>query len=145
MAEPAATSDVRTGGCRCGAVRFRVAGNPIWVAHCHCKDCRRSTGAPFVTWSGFAPAAFRWEGVAPQDYASSPGVVRSFCPRCGTPLAFSGARWPNEIHLLVGTFDDPASLEPRGHVYVQDQMPWIKLADGLKRFAKTGKDGPPLP
>ncbi len=135
----------RRGGCRCGAVRYRATGKPVWVAHCHCNDCRRSSGAPFVTWAGYRSDAFRWEGKPAKTYVSSPGVTRSFCGICGTPLAFVGGRWPGEVHIGVGTLDQPASLEPRGHVNVKDQLPFIKLSDGLKRFAGTSKEGPPLP
>ncbi len=125
---------VRRGGCRCGAVRYEAVGKPKWVAHCHCSDCRRSSGAPFVTWAGYGSEAFRWQGQPAKSYGSSPGVARTFCAECGTPLAFAGERWPGEIHVLVGTLDDPHSVEPRGHTYTRDQLPFIKLDDGLKRF-----------
>jgi len=42
--------NTRTGGCSCGAVRYRVGMPPLWVAHCHCSMCRRAQGAAFVTW-----------------------------------------------------------------------------------------------
>src|SRR5262249_18704185 len=43
-----------TGGCSCGAVRYSAAGAPKWASHCHCRDCRRAAGAPYVTYAGFA-------------------------------------------------------------------------------------------
>jgi len=144
MAE-AQTEEKRTGGCRCGGVRYELRGKPLWVAHCHCRDCRRSTGAPFLTWSGWRPEAVSWTTIAPAPYRSSQGVTRSFCPACGTPIAFTGERWPNEIHVLVGTLDDPGSLEPRAHTYWSEKLPFIHIADKLKKFAKTPKEGGPLP
>src|SRR5262249_22580964 len=128
---------IRSGGCRCGAVRYAAAGKPKWVAHCHCSDCRKQTGAGYATWLGYlTPAVERAEG-APKQYASSPGVERGFCSTCGTPLCFAGARWPGEIHTLAGTLDDPASIAPRAHTYVCDQVPWSHIAPGEKRFLKT--------
>ena len=38
------------GGCVCGGVRYRLEAAPTQVNDCHCLDCRRSSGAPFVTW-----------------------------------------------------------------------------------------------
>jgi hypothetical protein len=144
MAE-AQTEEKRTGGCRCGGVRYELRGKPLWVAHCHCSDCRRSTGAPFLTWSGWRPEAVSWTTIAPAPYRSSQGVTRSFCPACGTPIAFTGERWPNEIHVLVGTLDDPGSVEPRAHTYWSEKLSFIHIADKLKKFAKTPKEGGPLP
>ncbi|MCW5773984.1 MAG: GFA family protein [Rhodospirillaceae bacterium] len=141
MAEAA---QVRTGGCRCGAVRYRATGKPRWVAHCHCVDCRKQTSAGYATWLGYETSQVLWEKGAPKLYASSPGVARGFCGDCGTPLSYAGARWPDEIHLLAGTLDEPASIAPRAHVYVSDAVPWVHIPPGDKRFAKTSKEGGPL-
>ena len=131
---PAAT---RAGRCLCGAVRFRAEGAPKWVAHCHCESCRRQTGAAFATYAGYPTAAVTWTQGRPAAYASSPGVTRHFCATCGTPLAYVGSRWPGEIHLFVPTFDAPAEFVPQAHVNTDEQLPWIHLADGLKRVART--------
>jgi hypothetical protein len=119
------------GGCLCGAVRYHVEGAPIWSAHCHCKDCRRASGAPFVTYAGFPPARHRWIKGKPVAFASSPGVTRSFCGQCGSPLAYEGERWPGEIHIHVGTLDHPEAIQPQAHVYTVHKLSWLKLADGL--------------
>ena len=68
-----------------------------------------------------------------------------FCANCGTPLCFSAPRWAGEIHILAGTLDDPASIAPRAHTFVCDQVPWAHIAPGDKRFLKTPKEGGPLP
>ena len=135
---------IHSGGCACGAVRYRATGKPKWAAHCHCRDCRKQTGAALATWAGFASEHFAFTG-APQAYRSSPGVVRRFCGTCGTPLTYEGERWPGEIHLLAGTLDDPGAIAPGAHVYVAHQMPWLRLADGLPRFNTVPSEGGPLP
>ncbi|MGH6960301.1 MAG: GFA family protein, partial [Dongiaceae bacterium] len=127
----------------CGAVRYSAAGAPRWTAHCHCRDCRRSTGTAFATYVGVARERFAWSGETPQQFHSSPGVIRWFCGRCGTPLTYQGERWADEMHVLAGTLDDPAALQPQAHVYVAHQLPWLKLADGLPRFPTTA--GEPAP
>jgi len=138
------TTNERKGHCLCGAVRFIARGEPKWVAHCHCESCRRATSAGFATYAGYLADAVEWTGVAPSAYRSSPGVIRRFCPRCGSPMSFEGERWAGEIHLFVPSFEDPAAFTPRGHVFVEEQMPWVHLADGLPRYAKTAREGPPL-
>src|SRR5207249_4523371 len=56
-----------TGGCFCGAIRYRVNDAPRDVAHCHCGICRRTTGAPFVTWATFPAAAFVFTAGVPAE------------------------------------------------------------------------------
>ncbi|MGH6883952.1 GFA family protein [Hypericibacter sp.] len=129
----ASTMKILEGGCLCGAVRYRVEGAPRWSAHCHCKDCRRASGAPFVTYAGFLPARLQWTKGRPKDFNSSPGVTRSFCATCGSPLAYEGDRWPDEIHIHVGTLDHPEAIQPQVHVYTVHQIPWLQLADGLPK------------
>jgi hypothetical protein len=126
------------GGCLCGAVRFVATGAPLWVVHCHCQSCRRCTGSPFTTFAGFAVEQVAFRAAAPAVYTSSPGVRRSFCGACGTPVAFEADRYPGEIHLYVGTLDAPEDLPPQAHVHASEQLSWLLLDDGLRRFRTTG-------
>lgn len=112
-----------TGRCLCGRVRYRAAGAPIWVAHCHCASCRRATGAPLTTYAGFSAASFGYLAGEPATFASSPGVTRSFCRRCGTPLTYQGLRWPGEVHVLVGTLDRPELVSPTSEGFAEERLP----------------------
>jgi hypothetical protein len=133
------------GGCQCGAVRFRATGAPKWVAHCHCTDCRRASAAPFTTYASFPVENFKWTAAAPRSYASSPDVTRRFCGTCGTPMSYESDRWAGELHIFVGSLDDPEVLQPRLHAYVVDQLSWIHTDDGLRRYDQTPSEGGPLP
>lgn len=130
-------ADEREGRCLCGAVRYAVKGDPIWVAHCHCESCRRANSAAFATFAGFRRENFRLLAGEPGRYASSPGVWRSFCPRCGSPLTYEGERWPDEVHIHLPSLEDPLSLKPKAHVHVAEQLAWVHLADGLPRYATS--------
>ena len=39
-----AAETIRTGGCQCGGVRYRLKGEPYKSGLCHCTDCRQVTG-----------------------------------------------------------------------------------------------------
>ena len=126
----------RSGSCFCGAVRFRIAMPPIWIAHCHCTMCRRAQGAAFVTWVGADEAKFVLESGADSltRFQSSPPATRSFCGRCGTPLFFQSTRWPGEIHVTMASLDSTAGLEPQGHAHWENRVEWIHPGDdGLPR------------
>ena len=40
---------MREGGCYCGAIRYRIEGEPLHVNYCHCRMCQRLSGAPVVS------------------------------------------------------------------------------------------------
>ena len=133
------------GGCLCGAVRFAFAEPPLWLAHCHCASCRRNTGAAVATFVGVARDRYRLLSGTPAVYVSSPGVKRSFCGRCGTPLTYEAERFADEVHINIGALDEPGRFPPTFHVHVAEQLPWLRLADHLPRYAASSHDAEPLP
>ena len=129
------TAPAIQGGCLCGAVRYEATGRPYDVTHCHCVDCRRSSGAAFVTWASFRSDAFRFTLGEPR-IVSWAARLRSFCGSCGTPLTFMAARDADEVDVTVCTFDSPESISPEDHTWVDDRLPWIRTADGLPTYGK---------
>ncbi|MGH6630347.1 MAG: GFA family protein, partial [Burkholderiales bacterium] len=105
----------------------------------------RSTGAPFAAFVGYPDEAVAFTAAAPAVFMSSPGVRRSFCAECGTPIAYAADRFPGEIHLYICTMDAPAQILPTGHVHVSEQLPWLHLGDGLPRYPTSSDGSPPLP
>lgn len=130
-----------TGKCLCGAVRWRCTAAPLWQAHCHCDSCRKTTASPFTSFIGMHKSAVVFSGDAPGTYASSPGVTRSFCQTCGTPMAFASTRWPEETHLYAASLDDPTLFAPTAHVNWGERVDWADLHDGLKKYTTSGDDG----
>jgi len=127
-----------TGRCLCGSVQFEFDGVPAWAGHCHCESCRRNCSAPFTTFFGVRSDAARWTGAAPAVYESSPGVRRLFCGRCGSPMAFEADHYPGEIHFYAASLDDSSGFVPTSHVHHSEKVPWVHLADDLKRFPHSG-------
>jgi hypothetical protein len=132
--------DIHEGGCMCGAVRYRVIGAPQWVAHCHCESCRRASGGAVVTWAGYTRETYQVTKGAPRRFASSPGVSRGFCGACGSPMTFESTRWPDEVHVGVGSLDQPGDFPPLVHVYASERLPWLHLDEHLQSYAKTSRD-----
>jgi hypothetical protein len=128
-----------TGRCMCGDIRFQFTGAPIETAHCHCESCRRHTSSSFVTYIVVDKAAFRYTKGKPVIYASSPGVQRGHCGRCGAPISYETER---ELAVYACTLDDLAKVVPTMHVRVDEQLPWIEIADNLPRYALGKRDKP---
>jgi hypothetical protein len=119
------------GGCACGAVRYRITAETRDVTHCHCTICRRTSGAPFVTWLTVPASAFTILAGRPAERRSSPQAVRTFCATCGTALTFREAERPRSIDVTAGSLDAPDLIAPRDHTFVRSKLPWIPIADGL--------------
>jgi hypothetical protein len=132
----------RTGGCHCGAVRFKAVGEPMAVNHCHCLDCQRVSGAPFVTWATFRTSDVTFTAGGPRRYASSAKVERAFCAHCGSPFMWQGKTKPENTDLTVASFDSPGEFRPADHIWTERQQPWIKLADGLPRYRRFRGETP---
>jgi hypothetical protein len=117
------------GGCLCGGVRYRIDGEPVWTAFCHCRSCRRATGAPVAAYVGVRTDALTWTRGRPRFATTSMGVRRGFCADCGSQLSYEGERWPGEIHIHIGSLDQPERVEPTGHAFASERPPWLKLQD----------------
>lgn len=130
-----------TGGCLCGRIRYRAQGVPTNQTHCHCETCRRASGAAFVSWASFPSSGFTFTKGVPARYDSSEIAFRQFCSACGTQLAFQLHRTPEEIDITLASLDDPERIVPVDHIWTRRQIPWIRLADGLPRFAGNRDDG----
>jgi hypothetical protein len=125
-----------SGGCLCGAVRYR-AGPALHAATlCHCESCRRAQGAHAIAWVTVASPSLEWSG-EPARYRSSPGVIRSFCARCGTPLSYSSEGRGAETDLTVCSLDEAGALAPCDHIFMADALSWDRPGDGLAQHAKT--------
>jgi hypothetical protein len=127
------------GGCLCGAVRYRADGEANGITHCHCRTCRRASGAAFVTWVGFDSEKFTFIEGTPASYASSANVVRTFCGECGTALTYQRQDLPSSIDITVGSMDDPEAVRPQNHTWTESQLSWISLGDGLPKYARERK------
>jgi len=124
----------REGGCFCGAVRFATEGEPVVVTHCHCTHCRRTSGAAFVTWSEFPVDKVTFLQGERASFSSRPGVTRTFCPSCGSPLTYQSEKVRETVDLTTCSFDDPASFTPQDHLFCDRLLPWVRLDDGLPRY-----------
>jgi hypothetical protein len=103
-------SDVHfSGGCQCGAVRFRLHGQPKNVSICHCRMCQKAFGAYYAPLADAAPDQVVWTRGRPKYFQSSNHVKRGFCDNCGTPLTFEA---PDGVGLAIGAFDEPGRLTP---------------------------------
>ena len=136
-------SETATGGCLCGAVRYRLEGAPFSVIFCHCESCRRHTGAPAVALAGYRRNQVQYTKGKPTVFASSPGVGRAFCNECGTPMTWEGDGGEHGpiVEFLIGTMDEPNAFAPQCHIHHQERLSWFETSDRLPRYRIWHDDG----
>jgi hypothetical protein len=125
------------GGCACGAVRYRIGSEPLFVHCCHCLNCQRQTGSAFVI--NILIEADRVEVLAgepevvpvPRSGGKQQEIWR--CPTCRTAL-YSQYTSPRVRFVRAGTLDDPASVAPDVHIFTRSKLPWVRLPDGVPAF-----------
>jgi hypothetical protein len=128
----------REGGCSCGAVRYRLASEPLFVHCCHCLNCQRQTGSAFVI--NLLIETDRLEvlkgepqpvEVARGDEDSAQRIFR--CPSCQIAV-FSEYGWTELRFVRGGTLDDPSTVTPDVHIYTRSKVPWVTLPDDTPAF-----------
>jgi hypothetical protein len=126
-----------SGGCLCGAVRYRCAAPERPATWCHCTSCRRAAGAHAVAWFTVPGESFALIEGQPAIFRSSPPVQRAFCARCGTQLTYRHQDSPGEVDVTVGSLDEPDRVAPADHIWMQDAAAWDRPADGLPSYPRS--------
>jgi hypothetical protein len=121
---------VHTGGCQCGAVRYRITGELRNPHICHCRMCQKAFGSFFAPLVGVRLDGIEWTRGAPAIYRSSTLAERGFCQTCGTPLTF---RYPayERIAVSIGSLDEPERVKPEQQSGVEARMSWFGELAGL--------------
>ncbi len=117
-----------SGGCQCGAVRFRVTGALKDSSICHCRMCQKAFGAYYAPLVSTRGALLEWTRGTPKHFRSSNFVLRGFCENCGTPLTYEA---PDGIAIAAGAFDDPSTLPPVVQYGVEGKLPFVDALHSL--------------
>jgi hypothetical protein len=125
------------GGCACGAVRYRLTSDPLFVHCCHCLNCQRQTGSAFVV--NVLIETDRVELLAgepqPVDVPRSGGKKQKIwrCPDCQIAVFSQYTR--RQIRFVrAGTLDDPTSIQPDVHIFTRSKLDWVALPDTVPAF-----------
>ena len=143
------------GGCLCGALRYEVSTDPLWVTACFCKFCQRATGAQGLIEPIFEIDAFRVTKGEARRYThvssgSGQEVYVHFCANCGTKSHLTFARWPDRLGVYAGTFDAPGwfdfTSENSKYIFVDEATRGTLVPAGYKTYHAhaANPDGTPI-
>ena len=125
-----------TGGCLCGAVRYEGT-DQLGGGHCHCLDCRRSSGTGHCSHMAVPEGAFHITGDvrfydAPADSGNI--ISRGFCPICGSAVYSKNAGMPGLAFVRASSLDDPEVFRPEVVVYAKRAPSWDRMDPTLPAF-----------
>ncbi|MEG9861701.1 MAG: GFA family protein [Parvularculales bacterium] len=127
-----------TGGCYCGAVRYKITGEPAMKIQCNCRECQHIAGGAHNFTMGIPESGFEYTQGTPKTFSRSDlenPVTREFCGECGTPLASLAPGVPGVVLLKIGSLDNPAVFEgPQAVIYTKDKQDFHVLPEGVPAF-----------
>lgn len=115
-------AETHTGGCQCGAVRFRVEGPLGDASVCHCRMCQKAFGSFYAPLVSVREARLTWTRGTPKTFRSSNAAARGFCGNCGTPLTYEA---PDGVALAIGAFDRPQDIAPKIQWGIEAKLPYV--------------------
>jgi hypothetical protein len=135
------------GSCFCGAVQFRVSGEPDAMGYCHCASCRHWSAGPvnaFTLWKPSALQVLKGED-AINTFNKTPRSARKSCKHCGGHLFTEHPHW-NLTDVYAATIPE-LPFKPALHVHYQETV--LHMHDGLPKMKdvpqEMGGSGETLP
>ena len=125
MVNKPSANDPLTGGCQCGALRYRITAALGNASICHCRMCQKAFGSFGAALVSVPRDGFAWTRGTPAEFRSSAIVARGFCSACGTPLYMLEDDY-GVIEIAIGTFDDPSPVPTLAHqVGIESRLGWF--------------------
>ena len=131
-----------SGGCACGSIRYVCASAPIAMLNCHCRDCQRSSGAPFASGVIVLVSDTAITGT-PKTYSVRAGsgslATRSFCYNCGAPLFTHGEAAPEFMSIRFTSLDNQSEFQPMLDIWTSTAQSWVCLSQEIPHYPQSAK------
>jgi hypothetical protein len=132
------------GACICGAVTYMASATPIWSGHCHCHECQKLSGAPFVSAFSVPADSFSIQGPTREIQrrgGSGARVSTYHCAACDARMFAQSARDTSIVSIFASTLRDPSVFRPVGNVYLSEAASWVAPPPALFNFPKMPPPG----
>ncbi|HTR88208.1 MAG TPA: GFA family protein [Reyranella sp.] len=124
----------RTGGCRCGAIRYEIKGAPLAGIACHCRDCQYASGGAENVSMVFDRAGFAMlEGTLRVYKARPTSGGTFFCELCGVHVFSQPDSNPRLIAIKVGSLDDRSDFKVNADIWMKSAPPWHRPHEGARQ------------
>jgi len=127
------TTTPATGGCQCGAIRYRLNGEPRLLYICHCSDCQKQSASAFGMSLRVQPSQVEFisgnASLRSWDTRGDDGEIKRcyFCADCGTRIMHGSDDAAQDVSIKAGSLDDTSNLQPRAHIWLRSAQPWVDI------------------
>jgi len=130
---------MREGGCQCGAVRYRITGEPLALYVCHCRECQKQSASAFGLSLEVPRAALRLTSGTPRRWTrmsdSGRRLACVFCPDCGSRLWHEAADGvADTLTIKAGSLDEPVDLTPAIHIWTASRLAGVLIPERVKKY-----------
>jgi hypothetical protein len=126
-----------TGQCQCGGVAYAVAGAPLEVFVCHCRECRRQSASAFGISVMVRAADLTVVRGTPKSWwrpTDSGNMLECrFCPDCGTRL-FHASPARDTVAVKGGSLDVAPDLSGATHIWTARKLAGVVIPPGAPCF-----------
>ncbi len=116
-----------TGSCLCGALNYRVSGEPARFFHCHCSRCRKSSGTGHASNLFVKDGTLEWTGdeslIRNFRLPEAKRFSRTFCDTCGGPLPREIPQF-NMVFIPAGTLNEEPNIRPQARIFQDSKTSW---------------------
>lgn len=126
------------GSCLCGGIRYQINQALGDFGYCHCRSCRKASGSAHGANVAVERVNFVLEdaGNLLREFESSPGKLRGFCSRCGSPLYAYIKTSADVIRVRLGSLDSEFDGQAKAHTFVSHKAAWDRIDADLPQFSE---------
>ena len=128
-----------TGGCLCGAVRYKVSADFIFSGKCYCEDCRKTSGSGHGSVYAVPEQAVSVTGKLTEFTkagGSGQSITRRFCPVCGSRISSMAAVMPGVMMLTASSLDEPETFVSQMSIFTSRAPSWDRPPSDTPSFAE---------
>jgi len=126
-----------TGGCLCGAVRYKVSADFIFSGKCYCEDCRKTSSSGHGSVYAVPEQSVSLTGKLTEfkkNGGSGQPITRRFCPVCGSRICATAAAMPGVMLITASTLDDPEKFVSQMSIYTSRAPSWDRPPADMPSF-----------
>ena len=131
--------DSFTGNCLCGSISYQSSSKPKLMMNCHCMDCRKASGGPYLANVFIDEKSFKVQG-NPKSFkhTSDKGstMTKYFCENCGSQVFGKNSARPGSVTIRGGTINETDVIQPSINLFVNSKIPSTPINKDLKTFSK---------
>lgn len=134
-------SQIVTGGCLCGAIRYQANPRQNTAYYCHCRDCQIGSASAFTVAVFTEQQDFQLTSGSLATYStisdSGRALDRQFCAKCGTTMIWTGEGFSEVVLISLSSLDDPEAYQPVHEGWTDSAVSWCRIPENIQSF--TGR------